>query len=140
MTSQARKSILDALVIQIDTEVTDFNLVTDAPTFNMLGDIPETSLPACIIESGTREPSYEVTSTVDYKMLVAMFIVCSPSTTDDELYDLDEALLDAVHSDITLDGTCLWCKEVMSDPPRLWPRGDRKTIEQRIQITYRRDL
>ena len=140
MTVQARKTILDAIVSRIETNIDDFNLVTAAPDFQLLDDIPVTSLPACIIESGSKTNDYTITSTFDYQLLVAIFIVCGTEAEDSDLYDLDEAVDDALNSDITLDGTCLWCLGVDSDPPRLWPRGTKKMIEKRVRLRYRRDI
>lgn len=140
MTQQSRKEILKALQDLIETNVTTFNYVDYKTEFQMFADIPHTDRPACIIESGTRQSRHNITSTHDNGLAIAIFIVGDPTMTDDDLYDLDEEVLDAINGNITLDGTCLYVLSTDADPPRLWPRGDMKMIEQRIRVEYRRDV
>lgn len=138
MTSMARKTIIDALVTQIDTEVDAFNLVADEATHRE--ELSPENFPVAKIKEGPTTPGGFVTKTEQLFLQVAVKILCDVDSEDDDLRDMVEATIDAVNTDTTLNGTCIVCNFNSVDEPQFWPLSSYKTTDVFFDIHYWRDI
>lgn len=136
--TQDLKDIRDALVIQIANEVAAFNLVTDDDRHSQ--SFGDGSYPICIVRAGNRRHSAFVTSpeSIDIDMLIR--IVGTEKTTADELTDMYEATVDALNTDLTINGTCIKSQYINADPPMLWPQDQKFIMDAMITVSYWRDI
>lgn len=140
MTSQSIVDILQALVTAIETDVTDFKYVTYKPDNQMFMDIPNERMPACIIEVFQRTADHHVTAQTHYELFLGIVSIVPVNTDDDVLYALDEQIQDCLNNNVQLDDTCIYNLEAGSDPPRIWPRDQRKMCFTRTRIRYQRTI
>ena len=140
MTSQARKTILAALVSQIETEATGFSLVSYDAQYHHSEGLSPSQFPACIIRDRRGRSDNFVSKTQGMILGLDINIMADGDTTDDELRDLYEAVIDAVNSDITIDGTCVKADWRSSDPPVIWPKDTHKFFDLALDITYWREI
>lgn len=138
MVVQAIKDIRDALVVQIETEVSAFNLVTDDVRHSE--GYGSSSYPVCVVRAGNRRHSAFVTSPESIDIDIFIRIVGSEKTTADELTDLYESTVDALDTDLTIDDTCIKSQYVNADPPMLWPQDQKFIMDAMITVTYWRDI
>ena len=138
MVAQQRKTIIDALVTQLETDVTDFGLVTDKVLHS--ATIPTDKYPACIIFEGGDRKRNNVTSSQDFILDVAIRILTKDEDQDDISRDLMEAVVDSINGDLTLGGTCIFADVMDGDPPVQWPAKQGVHIRDMLLfIHYRRD-
>lgn len=135
MPSQVRKTILDALVSQIDTDVAALNFVTRE--HRMSSDIADDEFPACVIWEGPTRLRHDITQETDIELDVACMIMVKDDP--DSAQDIWEAIIDSLNGDPTIGGTCLFCLARTGDPAIFWPvAGGTDFLSLGITITYRR--
>ena len=140
MASQNRKDIIAALVSQIETEVTDLNLVTyDSDYYHSEGLSPG-QYPACIILDGPAQSGTMICKTQELVMDLKARVIADIDTSDDEVRDFFEAIVDAVNTDISLGETCLSCLWKSDELVSIWPSGTRKFMDVAFAVTYWRDF
>lgn len=132
-------TIMAALELLIQTQVTDFGLVRQ-------GLIPSKMLgagdyPVCLIQEGGDEPSYDMTGTTMRFQNIALQIVTKGDADYSEGRGLRQQIIDALEDDIQLGGACIKCLEDGSDPPFYWP-GDatgKHFMNFSVRVEYWRD-
>lgn len=139
MTSMNRKDIIDGLVTIIDTNASAFESVTDEVRHSFTG-IGATEFPVCEVSEGPTEPGGFVTKTEQLFMMTRARVYCDSSSSDDDLRDLSEAVVDAVNADTTLGGTCVVANFAGMTQPSYWPQDSFKTIDVFFRIHYWRDI
>ena len=137
MVSQAIKTIKAGLISQIQTEVTDFNLVTDR--LRMLSDYPSGQFPVCVVRIGSFVHNRNLTRTEGIDAQIIIAILGLESTTSDELQDLYEATVDALNTDLTLGGTCIKALTNTAEQEQVWPTDQRFVLTSMIVVSYWRE-
>ena len=138
MTSMNRKDIIAGLVTLLDAEVEGLGGV-DAET-RSVAELSESGYPhAIVIEGPTRAGGF-VTKTEQLFMTLKVEIYCDSDSSDNDLRDLSEAVIDAVNSDLTLGGTCIICNFMSMGRPQFWPQDSFKYIDVFFEVQYWRDI
>jgi len=137
MVVQARKTILNEMVSQIDAAVAAFGSVLEGPLGT--NDLSNSAFPVCIVWPVGGAARSNVTPTQEFDTFFNVQIVVDSSSTTDTLLDLDEAVVDAINADVTLNGSCIFC-DVRDDDTMLWKRGSNKYILREYFVQYRRDF
>lgn len=138
MVSQAIKTIKAGLITQIETEVTDFNLVTDK--LRMMDHYPSGEYPVCVVRIGNFTHNRNLTRTEGIDAQIIIAILGLESTTSDEIEDLYEATVDAINTDLTLGGTCIKALTFQAEPAQVFPRDQRFALIGMIMVSYWREI
>lgn len=138
MASQSIKTIKAALVTQINTEVSDFNLVTDVLRHS--DHYGSGKYPICIIRLGgfTHNKNLTRTESIDVQILIS--IIGKQTTTSDEIEDLYEATVDAINTDLTIGETCIHAMTAEAEAAAIYPRDQKFILNAMILCTYWRDI
>jgi len=136
MATQALKTILAALVSQLDTDVGALNYVTDNAV--EIDRIAPGKFPAAIITVGPSHISHAITST--NWITVLLNIRLATKSGQSELYDIWEAVLDSIADDPSIGGTCIKALVATSDPPVVWPKGELFFGDCQVEVVYERDF
>ena len=135
--SHTINEILDALTAQVRKEITEFGLVTYEHFHS--GQISAGQYPVCLLGVGVQRSSHEITSTETITMEMRVSIIGGADQTDAQMYAFSDQFVDAINTDITLNGTCIRCLNMDADPPTMWPKEGKKFVDRRLIIEYRRD-
>lgn len=136
MVDQSKSEFFAALVKQIKDNVPDLKSVYD--DVKHTSELAASDFPCCLVVEGGDVSRHNVTSTQDQAMNVFIRILADSDTSVDEFRDLDEAIIGAINSDSTVDGTCLHCHSENRDAPMLW-EDTNKYATRRYLVIYRRD-
>lgn len=139
MTSMNRKDIIDGLVTIIDDNVDGFNAVTKEVK-HYGAEIAATDYPECEVSEGPKEAGGFVSATEQIFMMTRARVYCDSDSTDDDLRDFAEAIIDAVNTDTTLGDTCVVCNYAGESQPSYWPQNSFKTLDVFFRIQYWRDI
>jgi hypothetical protein len=129
--------ILDALTAQVHEEIPEFGLVSYEHFHS--SQISAGQYPVCLFMVGVQKSDYEITSTETITMNILVSIIGDDDQTDADMYAFSDRFIDAINTDITLNGTCLRCLNLDADPPSLWPKEGKKFVDRRLIVEYRRD-
>ncbi len=144
MASQTRDTIINALITQIDTQATALAFVGDA--YYHTNDLNALQYPACLITEGASTYPNVPTSLQFVNMELRLEILnksdVSLTTTDSQKVcrDLLESVVDAVNSDVTINGTCRYVDFIGSDQPFMWSEQPVFVNFLRLIVQYRRDV
>ncbi len=137
MASQAKKTILAALVAQITDASLGFGLVED--NIKHTAELSAGDYPACLIVEGGDLPTYSITQLLTIDLNVFIKIIGDADSTIDDVRDFDEKIIDAIHADITIGGTCMSMLVHECMPIEGWSDTNKYLI-RRYVVKYRRNM
>ena len=140
MPDQILKTILAALVNQIDTQTTNIAYTNYKPKFDAHQNMAPGKLPACIIYLGRSTTGHSITSTNEYNLIALVQIIVEPGTDDDTLYDYQKEVRDAINTDISLGATCITCLSTDDWAPSTFTSEQSKNVVLSYTIRYWEDF
>ena len=141
MASQNLKTIMAALVTQINTEVAAFGLVVDATRTST--EYTSSHYPVCEVLEGPSTPSDLITTYQLINQMIGIRILYKAKDTNtDASRDLQEGVIDAINSDLTIGGTCRFATlgESQWEAPLDWEAMEKHERRFTFTIQYRRDF
>lgn len=142
MTSQARKTILAALITQL-SQVNGINLVDSA--YRYTDEIPDDKYPAILLTE--KESVYpNVPTSLQFVRMTVEIELCTKNkevngvAPEDISRDLHEAIIDKLNDDVTIGGTCRYFDFIGSEQPFYWRLQGVFLVYLRIMVEYRRDV
>lgn len=116
MVAHLRKTIINAVVTQIDANTTGLT-VSDVPLDHT--KVPDGAYPIVRVTRGRTTYNNFITATQEGFLTVDVRVMAKAVTTDDQMDDYEQDIIDAINTDSTLGETCLSCFVMGSDPPDL---------------------
>lgn len=136
MVAHARKTIINAAVTQIDANTADLTVSDVALDHTKVAD---GDYPIVRVERGTTNYNNFITVTQEGVLTIKVKVMAKAVTTDDQMDDFEQAIIDAINTDSTLGGTCISCFVLNSDPPDLDVANNYKYTIIRFAATYWKD-
>lgn len=136
MVAHARKTIINAAVTQIDTNTTGLTVSDVALDHTKVAD---GSYPIVRVGRGQTNYNNFITVTQEGILTITVKVMAKAVTTDDQMDDFEQAIIDAINTDSTLGATCISCFVMNSDPPDLDTANNYKYTIIRFAARYWKD-
>lgn len=136
MVNQSKSEFFAALVKQIRDSVVELKSVYD--DIKHTSELAAGDFPCCMVGDGGDVSVHNITSTQDQLINVIIQILADSDTNFDQLRNLDEAVMDAINQEHTINGTCLICKPMNRNAPTGWDDTN-KWMQRRYEARLRRD-